>query len=90
MKNESSYRKITKSPFLARLIAEVAARGGKITAGEHAMIKTYLSKFKEMVPMQDLAYAPYGERLLLGTSWDGYIDLEDKAQLEYLHKYLGI
>ena len=71
-------------------IAEVAARGGKITAEEHAMIKTYLSKFKEMVPMQDLAYAPYGERLLLGTSWNGYIDLKDNAQLEYLHKYLGI
>lgn len=71
-------------------IAELAARGGKITAEEHAMIKTYLSKFKEMVPMQDLAYAPYGERLLLGTSWNGYIDLKDNAQLEYLHKYLEI
>ena len=71
-------------------IAKVALKGGKITSEEYAEISTYLSKFKGMVPMQDLAYAPYGERLLLGTSWHGYIDLKDKAQLEYLHRYLGM
>ena len=83
-------QKDNKKSLFCQVDSKGVVRGGKITAGEHAMIKTYLSKFKEMVPMQDLAYAPYGERLLLGTSWNGYIDLEDKAQLEYLHKYLGI
>ena len=71
-------------------IAEAALKEGRISNEEYSLIKTYLSKFESMVPMQDLAYAPYGEKLLLGESWHGYLDLKSPAQLEYLHRYLGM
>lgn len=71
-------------------IAHFALREGRITAEEHSILKSYLSKFGEMVPMQEIAYSPFGERLLDGQSWFGYIDFSNKVQKEYLHSYLGI
>ena len=69
-------------------IAERAFNEGRISVEESISIKAYLSKFEKMIPMKDLAYKPYGKRLLLGESWYGYIDLTDKSKMDYLHTYL--
>lgn len=73
-------------------LAKKAKSEGLISKDDFEFIQEYLSRFDKMVPMQDLAYASFGENLLLGKgkTWNGYIDLKDEAQREYLHRYLGI
>lgn len=73
-----------------KFIAKAAQINGKISQEEYFLITSYLSKYVDMIPMQDIAYAPYGKRLLEGMAWNGYIDLANKAQMDYLHTYLGI
>lgn len=73
-----------------QVIGENALAEGKITAEEFKHLTSYLSKFGESVPMQDIAYSSYGERLLRGSSWHGYLDFADKGQMEYLRRYIGM
>ena len=61
-----------------------------ITEAEYKIAKGYVERFEEYVPMQDLAYSDFGERLLKGSSWHGIIDLDNAAQVEYLHNYLSM
>ena len=71
-------------------IVEEAFKDGKITKAEYEKAADYISGCDKYVPMQNLAYATYGKRLLEKTSWTGIIDLNDSAQMEYLHRYLGM
>lgn len=67
-----------------------ALSNGKITQEEYKLSMSYVNNFEKFVPMQDLAYSTFGERLLKGSSWYGRIDLHNSGQMEYLHKYLGM
>lgn len=72
-------------------IAESAFDAKKITQDELDDILRYLSECrKDFVPMNYLASKKYGHRLLDGTSWPGYIDLDDQARMDYLHQYVGM
>ena len=63
---------------------------GKITIEERDDALEYVRNFKEFIPMQGLGYADYGERLLrdFNCGWNGFIDLNDEVQMNYLHEYL--
>lgn len=63
-------------------------RKGLITQEEAADALSIVREYEDYVPMQLLGYAPYGGKLLLGTRWQGHINLKDAAQMDYLHKYL--
>lgn len=63
-------------------------RKGLITQEEAADALSIVREYEDYVPMQLLGYAPYGGKLLLGTKWQGHINLKDAAQMDYLHKYL--
>lgn len=47
-------------------------------------------KTKEKFPMKLLSDLPFGKKLLKGERWDGYFDLKDDANLNYLRDYLKI
>ena len=63
-------------------------RGGRITAEERDDALAIVHQYPEFIPMQKLGYKEYGGRLLLGTMWDGHINLTDEVQMNYLHEYL--
>jgi hypothetical protein len=46
------------------------------------------NEYSQVFPMRLLAQESYGKRMLLGSNWDGFLDLTDKGQLEILLKYL--
>lgn len=62
----------------------------KITKEDYNFAISYVNQFEGDIPMQGLAYSKIGEKLLLGTDWDGYIDMKDLEQTKYLKKYLRI
>lgn len=71
-------------------VAEERLASGKIVREEYDMIVSYVNQYDKYVPMQNLAYAGYGERLLKGASWYGIFDLKNVGQMDYLHEYLGM
>ena len=40
--------------------------------------------------MNLLARTKEGKKMLLGSDWDGFMELADKAQLEIFKKYIGL
>ena len=41
-------------------------------------------------PMHLIASQPWGKEVLLGSFWDGVIDLKNKEQVELWERYLGL
>lgn len=41
-------------------------------------------------PMNELLKYPWGKDLLMGSLWDGHIDLKDAAQTKIFEEYLGL
>lgn len=61
-----------------------------ISNNEYNLIVDIIDKFKDdMFPMNILASMKKGKEILLGTSWNGFFDMNDKIQLEYLKDYIG-
>lgn len=42
----------------------------------------------ELIPMRIVADQPYGKELLLGRSWDGVLNLDDKVERKYFESYI--
>jgi hypothetical protein len=48
------------------------------------------NQYSQVFPMRLLAQESYGKRMLLGSGWDGFLDLTDKNQLEIFLNYLKV
>lgn len=73
-------------------IVKMRYEAGAITDVEYAEIKEILSEARENIRMDKLANLKCGERLLhdKNVAWTGFIDLHNKEQMDYLHKFLGM
>ncbi len=72
------------------MIIENALNEHKISIHEYAKAKSVIENYKELVPMQNLANMSFGRNMLKGSSWQGYLDLSNEVQFEYLRDYLHI
>lgn len=72
------------------IIIDNALNSSKISIKEAAEAKSIIDKYDEFVPMQNLANLSFGKKMLIGTSWQGYLDLSNIEQFEYLRNYLHI
>lgn len=51
--------------------------------------ENWISSYKNQdIPMRELVDKKYGRKLLLGSTWKGFIDLTDEKQREIFEKYL--
>ena len=75
-----------KSSIIAAVEDKLAK--GKIVKEEYDEVMSYISRYDKYVPMQNLAYERYADRLLKDSSWYGIFDLKDSTQMKYLHDYL--
>lgn len=87
----AKYGCTAKSSSVKSVVQEALA-DGKITLEESKDALSFLEKFGEdgRIPMQGLANKVYGKRMLMGSDWDGIIDLSDAVQMDYLYKYIGM
>lgn len=55
------------------------------------LIKQYyaLHGQPDTIPMRIIADQPYGKELLLGRSWDGVLNLDNKKERKYFESYIG-
>lgn len=54
------------------------------------LVKQYyaLHNKPDLIPMRIVADQPYGKELLLGRSWDGVLDLDNKTERKYFESYI--
>ncbi|VTY13248.1 Uncharacterised protein [uncultured Prevotella sp.] len=71
------------------IIIDNALNSSKISIKEAAEAKSIIDKYDEFVPMQNLANLSFGKNANR-TSWQGYLDLSNIEQFEYLRNYLHI
>jgi len=60
-----------------------------ITKDNYESFSKWIEPYKgKDIPMWKLANMPYGKKLLLGSNWNGVIDLKNDVQREIFEKYL--
>lgn len=74
-------------------ITKIALEIKDISKAEYDSAISIINTFKgdKGFPVRELAYEDYGKRLLVGLDkgWDGYVDMKDKKNINYLYKYIG-
>lgn len=69
-----------------------AIRFGNLTKKQEdrivAIIDDHFSKSKAPFPMNKIARLPYGKEALLGSDWEGVLDLTDPTQRRVFERYL--
>lgn len=65
---------------------------GMLTEAETVDFKSFIGRYKfgEYVDMFELSSKPYGKKLLMGTSWEGVLDMNDPVQVAIFKDYLGL
>lgn len=73
-----------------KILIDNAFQNKDITLEEKSLAFTVIERYKDSIPMQELANLSFGKRMLKGSSWHGYLDLVNDVQKKHLHDYLGI
>jgi hypothetical protein len=66
------------------------AAGSRITREQYEEALSIVKMYgNDVFPMNLLANLPYGEKMLKGESWQGFLDFSDREQVKFMKEYVG-